>query len=82
VQQIILSVSTKTLEMELPAMQEEYIVVVISSPVVSAETEMIIFLFLHAESVRRGSSMFDKISRAMKQLNTVDNTFQHSRLIR
>jgi hypothetical protein len=33
--------------MELPAMQEEYIVVVISSPVVSAEAEMIILLFLH-----------------------------------
>jgi hypothetical protein len=28
-------------------MQEEYIVVVISSPVVSAEAEMIILLFLH-----------------------------------
>jgi hypothetical protein len=33
--------------MELPAMQEENIVVVISLPVVSAEAEMIIFLFLH-----------------------------------
>jgi len=32
--------------MELPAMQEENIVVVISLPVVSAEAEMIIFLFL------------------------------------
>jgi hypothetical protein len=56
--------------------------VVISFPEVPAEAEMIILLFLHGWVGQTRLQYVRQNQQSYETLNSVDNTFQHSKLIR
>jgi hypothetical protein len=63
--------------MELQAIQEHNIVLVMSFPT-SGEAEMIILSFLYRRVGQSGSALTERIGRGMKQVNTLSNRLQYS----